>query len=618
MKTTLPQREEINFDDTWDIASILSVMDASRNEKQSKIDDWEQAFAKAETLIPQLSTFKGNVTQSAERLLNWLKTVEEILPIVQQVMLYAHLASDVDLGNQTYKALDGRGVGLAIRARAAMSFAEPELLTMSESLLARFMHEKPELKAYQHYFNNLFRQQAHVRSAEVEELLAKANEPFNAPASAYAVLANSDLKFGFAIGADGKEQEIGQSNINELLQSNDRELRRSTYQHYADAFLAMKNTSAAIYTGKVQKTVFISKARNYKNSLEMSLHANNVPVEVYHNVIDACNRNLPIWHRYWDLRRRALKLDKLQAFDIFAPLCEEVPVPYAQAVEWICAGMQPLGEEYTAIARAGLTHERWVDKYPNQGKRQGAYSSGVYGTKSFILMSYHPSNGLSSMSTLAHELGHSMHSTLSKKSQRFLLHRYSLFAAEVASNFNQALVRSYLQDLPEKKNDRTFQIALIEEAMRNFHRYLFLMPILSQWELWAHEQIEQRRSLTPVTMSEKLVSLFRNGYGPAWKMDEAREGIVWSQFNHLYSDFYVFQYASGIAAANALAAYILSVEGKEREIAVKNYLAFLNAGGAMYPLDALMMAGINMQSPEPMDRAFGVLEGFVNRLEELI
>lgn len=607
--TTLPHRDEINQQDTWDLSSMFASLDV-----------WEQCYQLAEAELPNLSAFKGKLTQDAETLLRWINEVERIVPAVSQLVVYANLLSDGDTGNQANAAIKARSMSLAVRMRAAMSFADPELLAMSADTLAQFMNERPALKNYAHYFNNLLRQKAHVRSSEVEELLAQANEPFNAPATAYGVLANTDLKFGFAKGSDGAQVEIGQGNISELLQSADRELRRSAFNQYADAFLSTKNTSAAIYGGKVQKTVFIARARRYADSLTMALHPNNVPVPVYHNVIDACNRHLPIWHRYWELRRRALKLDKLEACDIFAPLCDEITVPYEQAVDWICAGMAPLGEDYVNVTRAGLTHERWVDKYPNRGKRQGAYSSGTYGTKSYILMSYHANNGLMSMSTLAHELGHSMHSTLSKQAQPFILHRYTLFAAEVASNFNQAMVRAYLQDLPETRNDRSFQIALIEEAMRNFHRYLFLMPILSQWEHWAHQQIEQRKALMADSMGAKLAELFANGYGPAWQMDNAREGITWAQFNHLYSDFYVFQYASGIAAANALAANILAMpaNGAARAQAVQNYLTFLKAGGAMHPLDALKLAGIDMSSPDPLDAAFGVLSSFVDRLETLL
>lgn len=607
--TTLPSRDEINSQDTWDLSSLFA-----------SLQDWETNYQAAEAELPKLSAYKGKLGQDADTLLKWIDEIERIVPLVSRLMVYGSLLSDGDTGNQANAAIKARGMGLAVRLRASIAFAEPELLALDAERLAELIAQRPELKRYSYYFNNLLRQKAHVRSSEVEELLAQANEPFNAPGTTYTVLANSDLKFGYATSSDGVKIEIGQGNINELLQSSDRQLRSSAFNQYADAFLSIKNTSAAIYTGKVQKTVFIARARRYADSLSMSLYPNNVPVSVYHNVIDACNRHLPIWHRYWDLRRRALKLDKMQACDIFAPLCDDMPVSYDQAVAWICAGMAPLGADYVNVARAGLTHERWVDKYPNRGKRQGAYSSGTYGSKSYILMSYHTNNGLMSMSTLAHELGHSMHSTLSKQTQPFLLHRYTLFAAEVASNFNQAMVRAYLQDLPEMRDNRNFQIALIEEAMRNFHRYLFLMPILSQWEHWAHQQIEQRKALMADAMGAKLADLFAAGYGSSWDMDVAREGITWSQFNHLYSDFYVFQYASGIAAANALAANILAIPANsaERAQAVQNYHTFLKAGGAMDPLDALKIAGIDMSTPAPMDAAFGVLASFVDRLESLL
>jgi oligoendopeptidase F len=410
--------------------------------------------------------------------------------------------------------------------------------------------------------------------------------------------------------SSGQQHQVARGTIEELLNSPDRTLRKAAWNAHADGFLAVRNTMAALIAGNIQASVFRARVRGYPGACEAALSASNIPFEVYNNVLDACNRHLPIWHRYWDIRRRALGLERLEGCDVFAPLVEQQPdVSYDQAVEWICAGMQPLGDDYVQTARVGLLEERWVDIYPNIGKRSGAYSSGTYDTHPFILMNY--SSGLESMSTLAHELGHSMHSHYTRTHQPYVYSDYTLFVAEVASNFNQALVRDYmLRQHPE----REFQIAIIEEAMRNFHRYLFLMPILARFELHIHRQVEQNQALTADEMSAHLAQLFQRGYGDAMLLDAAREGIAWAQFPHMFVNFYVYQYASGIAAANALADQVLAGDAD----ATTRYLQFLQAGSSLYPLDALNLAGIDMTSPALMDRAFKVLEGFVERLDQLI
>ena len=601
MAQALPRRADVRAPDTWDLDSIYA-----------SLADWEAAFTAIEQRLPIVAAYQGKLTQSPKNLLSWLQLSEAIGPEVEKLYIYASLLSDSDTANQTNTARVGRLIGMLARLRAATAFAEPELLArLSPDKLKALTAKESKLRRYAHYFDNLQRQKAHVRSTEVETLMAQASDALGQPGTAYGMLVDADLKFVEAQSKDGQNHAIAQGNFDELMHSTDRTLRKSAWESFADGFLGVKNTVAAIYTGKVKASAFNAKVRGYSNTLAASQFGNNVPLKVYDNVIDACNRHLPIWHRYWDIRRRALKLKQAEPCDIFAPLSKPVHATYAQAVQWICEGMAPLGEDYVETIQAGCLTDRWVDIYPNQGKRSGAYSSGGYATRPFILMSFHEAAGLTSMSTLAHELGHSMHTLLSSKHQPYIYANYSLFAAEVASNFNQALVRAHLL---KTNNDRNFQIGLIEEAMQNFHRYLFLMPILSQWEQFVHGEIERGNALGSDDMSHKLAELFKRGYGPAMQVDEARVGITWAQFSHFYSDFYVYQYASGIAAANALADTVLQGDPS----AVKRYLKFISSGGSQYPLVALKQAGIDMSKPEPMDRAFKVLEGFVDRLEKLV
>jgi oligoendopeptidase F len=331
---------------------------------------------------------------------------------------------------------------------------------------------------------------------------------------------------------------------------------------------------------------------------------------VFHTLIEVFKENLPTWHRYWRVRREALGYDALYVYDIKAPLTEAKPeVPYEQAVVWICEGMAPLGEEYVAAIRRGCREGRWVDRARNKGKRQGAFSSGAYDTQPFIMMSY--ADDVFSLSTLAHELGHSMHSFLTRKNQPYIYGHYSLFVAEVASNFHQAMVRDYLFRTQE---DADLQLALIEEAMSNFHRYFFIMPTLARFELEMHQRVERGAPVNARTMMDLTADLFKEGYGKEVVFDDERIGITWAQFVHMYMNFYVYQYATGISGAHALTDRVLSGERG----AAEDYVRFLSAGGSVYPLDALKAAGVDLAAPEPVERAFESLAEVVDRLEALV
>jgi len=371
---------------------------------------------------------------------------------------------------------------------------------------------------------------------------------------------------------------------------------------------------AANLAAGVKRDVFYSRARGYASSLDGALEPNHVPAAVFHNVIRAFRDNLGTWHRYWRVRRKALGLASLKPYDTRAQLgSSQLKVPYEQAVEWIAEGVKPLGDEYVRVLRRGALEERWVDIYPNKGKRMGAFSTGVPGTFPFIFMSYN--NDIYSMSTLAHELGHSMHSYYTHGTQPFVYSGYGLFQAEVASNMHQALTRRHL--LATNK-DPEFQIAVIEEAMANFYRYFFIMPSLARFELEIHERVERGGALTADYLNGLMADLMSEVYGSEVEVsepDRERIGSTWAQFHtHLYSNFYVYQYATGIAGANHLAERVAAGEPS----AVQAYLAFLKSGGSMYPLDGLRLAGVDMSSPEPVESAFAALANMVARLEELV
>lgn len=599
MTHEVPRRNEIPIEHTWDLASVFPSDEA-----------WEAEFKRVGEQLPGLARFRGQLAASPQILADWFAAAEEIGIALGKVGLYASMSHTVDTADQSAAAKHDRARGLMARAAGAMAFAEPEILAIGADKLRQWMQDEPRLQIYAHYFDRLEIRRPHVRSAEVEELLSRLGDPFRTAAAIHGILADADLKF--APAQDGGESfEVTQGTIGALRTHPDRQVRRTAYENYADAHMAVKNTMASCIAAGVKQDVFVARARNYSSSLDAALTSNYIPPQVFHNLIETFRQNLPTWHRYWDIRRRALGYDKLYVYDEKAPLTKAKPnVPYAQAVEWICAGLQPLGDEYVSVAQRGMTEQRWVDIYPNQGKRAGAFSTGVPGTQPFILMSYN--DDLFSMSTLAHELGHSMHKYFTQKAQPFVYTRYGIFLAETASNFNQAMVRAHLlgtHDNPE------FQIALIEEAMANFHRYFFIMPTLARFELEIHERVERGAALTADGMSALLADLFAEGYGDKVEIDRERLGITWAQFpTHLYLNYYVYQYATGISGAHALAENILSGNPGT----VEKYLGFLSAGGSQYPLDVLKQAGVDHTSPEPVETTFGVLARMVDRLENLV
>jgi oligoendopeptidase F len=598
-QTTLPPRSEIPVEETWNLESIFPSVEA-----------WEKGLKEAQSLIPGIAEFQGKLSEGPETLLKAIEAVETLQRKAMKVMVYAMLGSSVDTANQESLARGGQGQSTMVKAGAAAAFVEPELLAIGFETLRKWMEEEPKLAVYTHYFDTLEREQKHVRSQEVEEVLAMAGEPMSTPRSAYNAITNADLKFKKAKSSDGKKLDVGQSSISGLITHEDRKVRKTAWKSYADGYLAYRNTIAAIQQGGIQNDVYRMRTRKYASSLEASLEPNNIPTEVFHNLIDVFKKNLPTWHKYWRIRRIALGHKKFHVYDIKAPLMETKPVvSYDQAVEWICEGMAPLGEEYVQIMRDGSTVNRWVDRAINKGKRQGAFSWGTYDTQPYIMMSY--ADDLFSLSTLAHELGHSMHSYYTRATQPFVYGNYSLFVAEVASNFNQAMVRDYLFKTQE---DPAFELGLIEEAMANFHRYFFIMPTLARWELEMHERVEQGAPVNAKIFTDRCAELFKEGYGDEVEYDHERIGITWAQFGHMYMNFYVYQYATGISGAHALVDNIM--EGKEG--AVDKYLDFLKAGSSIYPLDALQTAGVDLTNPEPVEKAFGVLADIVDRLEKLV
>jgi len=598
MSETIRTRAEIPAKYKWNAASLYPTDDA-----------WE---AEADSLLVKLEDVKrmeGSVGKSAQTLAEALDASNALVEIAGKVITYSFNLQAVDNADANAARMFGKTQSILGQVFAGIGFIQPEILAIDADTLARWRSEEPRLKIYNQYLDDLLRQQAHVRSAEVEEVLGLVQDPLGGLYTTMNVLTNSEMQYPNACTSAGKELVVTQGTLDEILASPDREARRTAWEGFRDTHLAFKNTLGSNLLTSVKANVFAQRVRKYPSTLEASLFTNNVPPEVFHNLIQTTRKNLPVWHKYWRVRREALKQKDLQPYDIWAPLTKErVTVPYEQAVDWICDGLAPLGEEYVATARRGLLEEGWVDVYPNQNKSAAQFSSGSKGTHPFIVMLY--DDTIFSMSTLAHELGHSMHSYLTWKHQPSVYAQYSLFAAEVASNFNQAMVRDHLL---KTNNDPQFQISLLEEAFANFHRYFFIMPLLAQFELEVHQRLERGQGLTADDMNAIMADLYAEGYGSEMEFDRDRTGITWATFGHLYQDYYVFQYSTGISGAHALSRRVLS--GTEN--AAEDYLRFLSAGSSLYPLEALKLAGVDMSTPQPVEETFEILAQMVDRLEEL-
>ncbi|HEY3083961.1 MAG TPA: oligoendopeptidase F [Candidatus Dormibacteraeota bacterium] len=602
MAKPLPARSEVDKRFTWDSESVFSDTAA-----------WEQAVQSIISMLPDLTEFKGHLGESPDTLADWFDANERAHRLMAKVVVYSSMQYSCDVGDQEAAARADRARSTAAQLGAAASFALPEMLQVGIPKLREWVATSPRLSYLGHYFDRLEKLQNRVRSAEVEELLTQVSDPLATALSVHSVLANTDLKFAPAVGSDGELREVAQGTISSLLTHPDREVRRTAFESYADQHLAMQHAMAASLAGGVKRDVFFARARGFSSSLEAAMEPSHIPIEVFHNVIQTFRENVGTWHRYWRIRREVLGLEVLKPYDARAPLSSRtLRVPYEEAVEWIAQGVAPLGDDYVKVLRRGAFEDRWVDVYPNKGKRMGAFSTGGIDTPPFIFMSY---NGdIYSMSTLAHELGHSMHSYHARRTQPYVYSNYGLFQAEVASNMHQALTRRHLL---ATKTDPAFQIAVIEEAMSNFYRYFFIMPSLARFELEVHERVERGIALTADSMNQLMADLMMEVYGSEVEVNERdreRIGSTWAQFHtHLYSNFYVYQYATGIAAADHLVGRVAAGDEK----AVESYIAFLKSAGSMYPLEGLRMAGVDMTSPEPVEAAFATLASMVDRLEKL-
>jgi len=593
-------RSSVPAEQRWDHADLFADIYA-----------WDAGFGTVEERIPSLAAFKGTLSQGPEQLANWIADSEAVERDLGRLNVWTSMASNVDSNDEEASDRADRIRALGAKLAEATSFALPELIDIGVDTLRAWMSH-PALADRERWLERLEQRIPHVRSAEIEGLLGALQGTFAGAATTHSVLANAELDPAPAIDGQGVEHAVTQARISTHLESPDRSLRESAWKAYADAHLARKRTMANLLVTGARQTNLLANVRKYDDALAMTLAPLEVPRSVITALLETYERNLGVWHRWFELKRRHLGLDRLAPWDVAAPVCPTPPaVTYEASVDWLAASLAPLGEDYVSKMRDGALSQGWVDRAPNDGKRMGAFSTGSGGSKPYIMMSW--TEDLGSASTLVHELGHSMHSLLSWSTQPYPYARYTLFAAEVASNFNQAMMRDHLFE--QYAGDRNFELAILDETMANFGRYFLIMPTLMRFEMELHDRARKGTGLSADALNELLADLFAEAYGPSMDMDRDRVGITWAQFHtHLYSRFYVFMYATGIAGAHAFAKRIQDgVPG-----AADAYLAFLREGGRTPPLTALERAGVDLSSPQPVEDAFATLSRHVDRFEKLL
>ncbi|KYH26163.1 peptidase family M3 [Halalkalicoccus paucihalophilus] len=594
--SSVPEREEIAEEYTWDLESIYA-----------SDDDWEDAYESLTERIPELEAYEGQTTDDGETLYELLTLREDVMRDLSQVAAYARMRRDEDTRNQEYQALTARSQSLASETSSAASFIEPELQALSEDELDALIEEEPALEEYAHYFDDVLRMKPHTRSAEIEGLLAELGEVTGASGEIYNMLSNADLEFP-TVERDGEAIEITQANFTKLQKRRDREFRREVYEAFYDTWDDVRNTVGSAYKNSVKADVKLARARNYDTAREAAMDGPNIPVEVYDNLVETVHDNLDTLHRHSELKREALGVEELRMWDLYMPVAEgESPdIAYDEAAEYVVEAVAPLGEEYQSRVAEGLD-SRWVDVYENAGKQAGAYSGGTYDTQPFILMNYQ--DDIPSMYTLAHELGHSLHSQLTSEHQPYVYSGYEIFVAEVASTVNEALLTHHLLDTVK---DERFRLHVLNEYLERFRSTLYRQTMFAEFEHRAHEIDEDGGALTPDALEELYGELKSDFYEPVIVDDRiARE---WMRIPHFYRAYYVYQYATGISAAVALAERILEAG----EPAAADYREFLRSGSTEYPLELLEIAGIDMRSPEPIAEALSVYDEYLDEMGSLL
>ena len=593
----IPERSEIAEQDKWAIHDIYATDEL-----------WEADLQKAKDLIPTVSAFAGNLGGSAQNLLDYMKLTEEIAVLADALGNYAMRRSDEDARVSKYQAMVGSLMSTYVALEAASSFSTPEIMAISDETMEKFYAELPELERYRRYLNNIRRRRAHVLTPAEEKLLAAAGEMANAPDTIYGMFNDADVTFPDAIDSEGNHHPLSQGTYISYMESSDRALRKSAFENLYRTYGSYKNTISAILSAQVKQLQFFADARKYSSAMEASLDATNVPTTVYTNLIEAVHKNMDKMYRYVALRKKLLGVDELHMYDIYTPLVEDVAKKAGidEAKQTVYDALAPLGEEYRKVLKQGFD-SRWIDVYENAGKRSGAYSAGAR-VHPFVLLNY--TGTLDSQFTLAHEMGHAMHSYLSNHTQTPLDADYVIFVAEVASTCNEALLMEYLLGKTTDKKERAY---LINHFLEQFRTTLYRQTMFAEFELNIGKMAQEGTSLTPDVLNAEYRRLNRLYFGEEVVLDD-EINMEWMRIPHFYYNYYVFQYATGYAAAIALSRRIL----REGESAVKDYLGFLSGGCSKSPIDLLRGAGVDMSTTAPVEEALKLFDELIGEMEQLM
>ncbi|KJS03320.1 MAG: oligopeptidase PepB [Peptococcaceae bacterium BRH_c4a] len=592
----LPSRDDLPAENKWRLEDIYTGL-----------EQWEQDFSQIQEMIDTIGSYRGRLGESADTLLKALRLQDNIQEITERIYTYARMRRDEDNTNNAYQALTDRAEGLSTRIHAAQSFIVPEILEIPQEALEGFLQEKQDLSLYNFALSELTRQKPHTLSPAEESIIARAGDVTTAPASIFRMINNADITFPPIRGDAGKEVEVTHGRYGQLMESKDRRVRQEAFSSLYSSYGKLKNTLAATLNSSVKKDIFYSKVRNHPSALEASLFADNIPPEVYQNLIGTVRQNLGSMHRYMALRKKLLGLDEMHMYDLYVPVVREVKweITYPEAVAMVSRGLAPLGGDYGETAARGFA-SGWVDVYENRGKTSGAYSWGPYGVHPYILMNYQ--DNLNNVFTLAHETGHAMHSYYSYQEQPYVYAHYKIFTAEVASTVNESLLMAHLL---KTVTDRDKKVYLINHYLEQFRGTVFRQTMFAEFEKMIHERVEAGEALTPQYLCNAYHQLNADYHGPEMVVDPEIH-LEWSRIPHFYSAFYVYKYATGFSAATALTRRIL----EDGHPAVSRYLDFLKKGDSDYPLNLLQTAGVDMTTPTPIQEALDLFKSLLDQLEK--
>ncbi len=594
---SMKTRNEIDDKYKWNMKDVYADEDL-----------WSKDIEKAKELFRRLKEFRGIICRDADSFAECMKLMSEIELLTEKVYFYANQKYHEDLGCSRYQNMAGESTELLTRFYTASSFVEPELLAADEALIRNYL-KREDLQKFTQYFNNLFRQKEHILSDEAEEILAAAQKISQSPSDIFQVLNNADLKFPEIKDENGEMVRITHSRFGIFLESRDRSVREAAFKQMYAVYGQLRNTIAAIFLASVKKDNFFAEMRKYDSSRQMYLEDGNIPEQVYDNLIETVQEHLPLLHRYVELRKRVLGLEEVHLYDLYVPLVKEVDfnVPFEKAKEMVLEGLKPMGEEYGALLKKGFG-EGWLDVYENEGKRSGAYSWSVYGVHPYVLLNYQPN--LNNVFTIAHEMGHALHSYYSNENQTYTNSGYKIFVAEVASTCNESLLIHHLLGHTDSKEEKAY---LLNHFLEQFRTTLFRQTMFAEFEKITHEMVDSGKTLNQEMLCEIYFELNRKYFGDKIVIDKEIE-MEWARIPHFYTAFYVYQYATGFSAAIALSKRILELG----EPAVEDYKKFLKGGCSDYPIELLKTAGVDMGSREPVKAAMKVFEELLEELEKLV